>query len=653
MILEPIIRSAQVGVSHRRHRVAVQLRKAPAGWLRTRTFTFAKLALAALIALPITCNAASYDSAGPLLLNDIAHAFPAKAKTLYLEDASGRLRIEDLANPALKGQFRTIGSGSEAPNFGFSRSAYWLALPITLAADCPPRWLLEVGFPSLDQVEVFTPQPDDSFYKQTAGDLQPFASRLYPHRNLVFPIMLTPGATQTVYLRVVSSGSLTIPLTLWQPDTLDARDQKSYALLGLYYGMLLALLIYNLLLYFAVRDRVFLAYVGLVAAMTTAMVSLNGLGNQFLWPDWPAWGKIAFTSSMAAAGLFGAQFTRLFLDTRRDHPRLDHLLFTLAAIFAAASVTPILFDYRFAAMLTCVNGLLLAIVAICAGIYCQCKLHPDKRLPGGRYFLIAWTILLIGTALLALRSLNWIPTTDFSSYAMQVGSALEMLLLSAAMAERIQAMRRDALQSERTMVETLRHTEQGLETRVSARTRELEQANAELRATEKQLEYMARHDPLTGLPNRALLDDRLDQALARAKRSGRSIAVMLADLDRFKAINDSFGHPVGDQMLKAISSRFTDCLRSADTLARVGGDEFVIILEEIQDPSDATRVADKLIAAASRHLELPQEGRLQVGVSIGIAYFPLHASDVIALIRHADDAMYAAKAAGGNCWRTA
>jgi diguanylate cyclase (GGDEF)-like protein len=163
---------------------------------------------------------------------------------------------------------------------------------------------------------------------------------------------------------------------------------------------------------------------------------------------------------------------------------------------------------------------------------------------------------------------------------------------------------------------------------------------------------MARHDPLTGLPNRALLDDRLEQALARAKRSGRSIAVMLADLDRFKAINDTYGHPVGDQMLKAISSRMTDCLRSADTLARVGGDEFVIILEELQDHSDASGVADKLIAAACRAVDLPQ-GRMQVGVCIGIAFSPLHGGDSRSLIRHADDAMYAAKAAGGNCWRTA
>ena len=610
------------------------------------------LALAMLVALPPSGMASTHESENALLLNDIAHAFPAAAKAFYLEDVTGRLRIQDIANPAMRSRFRATETLAAAPNFGFSRSAYWIALPISLAADCPPRWLLEVGFPSPDRVDVFTPRPDGNYSEQTAGDLQPFASRLYEHRNLVFPIMLTPGATQTVYLRVVSSGSLTLPLTLWQPETLQARDQKSYVLLGLYYGALLALLIYSLLLYSALRDRIVLVYAAFVAALATGMVSLNGLGNQFLWPDWPAWGNVAFLSGMAAAGLFGAQFVRMFLDTRRDHPGIDRVLLALGGIFAVAALAPLLLDYQFAAILTCVNGLLFSIITIGAGIYCRVKRDASGQQAGSGYFLLAWSMLLAGSALFALRSLGWIATTDFTLHAMQAGSAVEMLLLSAAMAARIQAMRREALKAEHALVESLRQSEQGLEERVSERTRELAKMNAELRSKESALEYMARHDPLTGLPNRSLLDDRLDQALARATRSGRNIAVMVADLDRFKTVNDNFGHPVGDQMLRAISDRLSDCLRGADTLARLGGDEFVVILEEIQDPADATRVADKLITAACRTVELPQ-GHLQVGLSLGIAYFPLHANDAKSLIRLADDAMYAAKAAGGNCWRSA
>ncbi len=605
---------------------------------------------AALLAAAVQASVHGSDS--PLLLNNVAHAFPASAKAAYLEDPSGRLRIQDITAPAMRERFRAGSTHDTTPNFGFSRSAYWLALPIALAADGPPRWLLEVGHPSLDRVEVFTPRPGAGHAEQTAGDLQPFSSRPYPHRNLVFPIMLSPGQTQTVYIRVASSGNLTVPLTLWQPDTLDAHDQRAYALLGIFYGAMLALFFYNLLLYFAMRDPVFLAYVGFVAATATGMLALNGLGNQFVWPNWPGWGDIAQPSALAIAGICGAYFTRLFLETPREHPRLDRLLLALTGVFALAAIMPLVFDFRFAALITGLNGLVFCCVAIYAGSVCRSSRSPGDAHPGAHYFVIAWSVLLLGTLTQALRNLDLIATTAVTSHAIQAALALVTLLLSAAMAERIQTMRREAVAAEHAMVEALRSKEQGLEERVTARTRELELANTELRAKEKELEYMAQHDPLTGLPNRALLDDRLDQALARAKRSGRSIAVMLADLDRFKAINDTYGHPVGDQMLRAISTRLADCLRSADTLARVGGDEFVIILEEIQDPADASGVADKLIAAACRAVELPQGG-LQVGVCIGIAFYPLHANDARSLVRHADDAMYAAKAAGGNCWRTA
>ena len=610
------------------------------------------LVLMVLAALAGAAKASTQAGESPLLLNDTTRAFAGAAKASYLEDASGRLRIEDVADPALRARLRAVDTGGGQINFGFSRSTYWLALPVQFAADGPSLWLLEVGFPSLDHVDVFTPRTKGGFYKQTSGDLLPFASRPYAHRNLVFPISLDPGVTQTVYLRVASSGSLTIPLTLWQPAALHERDLKSYGLLGLYYGALLALLIYNLLLYVTLRDRVFLTCTYFVAAMAIGMVSLDGMGSEFLWPDSPAWGNIVFILAMAATGLFGAQFVRMFLRTRHNHPSLDRLFVTLAAIFAIAAAAPVLLDYRFAVILTCVNGLLFLVSAICAGIYCELTLPADRQKAGARYFLAVWSVLLIGSALFALRSLGWIATTDFTSQTLQTGSAVAMLLLCAAMTGRIQTSRRSALESERMAAEKQHLAEQQMEARIAARMHELEQANIKLRTNEAELEYMARHDPLTGLPNRSLLDDRLDQALARAKRSGRSIAIMLADLDRFKAINDNYGHPVGDQMLRAISDRLTDCLRNVDTLARIGGDEFVIILEEIQDHSDATLVAEKLIGAACLPVELPQ-GHLQVGMCIGIAYFPLHASDAKSLIRHADDAMYAAKAAGGNCWRSA
>jgi len=169
----------------------------------------------------------------------------------------------------------------------------------------------------------------------------------------------------------------------------------------------------------------------------------------------------------------------------------------------------------------------------------------------------------------------------------------------------------------------------------------------ERKKTEEQLSYLAQYDSLTGLPNRSLLRDRLSQAAVRAKRSGQMFALMHLDLDRFKQVNDSLGHPAGDVMLQAVAELLKKSTRGVDTVARLGGDEFSIIVEGMSHIDQAANVAEKI-----KHVfddPVPLEGREVVATaSIGIALFPRDASDMNALVQAADIAMYRAKAEGGN-----
>ena len=160
------------------------------------------------------------------------------------------------------------------------------------------------------------------------------------------------------------------------------------------------------------------------------------------------------------------------------------------------------------------------------------------------------------------------------------------------------------------------------------------------------LRYVARHDPLTNLPNRALFNDRLQSALARARRE-QQLALLYIDLDGFKQVNDSCGHPVGDLMLQEVAQRIKRCVRESDTVGRIGGDEFVVLLHDIAQPEHATAVAEKIRAALERPFELAGQ-HLQISSSIGIASCPEHGDDNKQLIRLADEAMYAAKKDGGN-----
>lgn len=167
---------------------------------------------------------------------------------------------------------------------------------------------------------------------------------------------------------------------------------------------------------------------------------------------------------------------------------------------------------------------------------------------------------------------------------------------------------------------------------------------------QKQLEFVAHYDPLTNLPNRILLTDRLDLAVAQCRRRGQSVAVVFLDLDGFKSVNDENGHGVGDELLVVLAKRMTEVLRQGDTLARLGGDEFVAVLVDLEQPEDCDPVLDRLLKAASDPVAIG-ELTLKVSASIGVTLYPENDSDADLLLRHADQAMYQAKNAGKNCYR--
>jgi len=166
-----------------------------------------------------------------------------------------------------------------------------------------------------------------------------------------------------------------------------------------------------------------------------------------------------------------------------------------------------------------------------------------------------------------------------------------------------------------------------------------------LQARNEQLRAAALYDALTGLPNRVLLDERLIQAMRRSERSGKPFAVMFVDLDRFKPVNDTYGHEVGDQLLKAVSERMQACVRGEDTVARSGGDEFIVVMAELARGLDAGIVGEKILKELARPFEVGSH-RLDIGASIGISVYPDDARDVKTLLLHADAAMYHAKHAG-------
>jgi len=235
-----------------------------------------------------------------------------------------------------------------------------------------------------------------------------------------------------------------------------------------------------------------------------------------------------------------------------------------------------------------------------------------------RFFLLAWSALLVFIALGALRNFALVPTHFVTVNGLHIGLALDILLLSFALADRINTLKRATASAQAAMREREHVVEQ--------------------------LRHMAQHDPLTGLPNRISMQQRLALAIEFAKRNRKKLAVMLVDLDDFKRINDARGHPVGDHVLVAVAGRLRSSVRGSDTVARYGGDEFVVLAGELDRAQDAGHIAEKIADMVS--VPLAVDGAVEkVGCSIGISLYPDNSEVPEVLIERADRAMYAAKTA--------
>ncbi|MBI5005585.1 MAG: diguanylate cyclase [Nitrosomonadales bacterium] len=543
------------------------------------------------------------------------------------EDPDGTQQFGDIARQR---DWLSPAGMQGAINIGYSRSVWWLRLDIE--SDTPLSRYLEIGYPSLDSVEVFVPHAGGEHLHLQAGDLQPFSQRLLPHRNLVFPVEF-PAGKSSLYMRISSAGSLTIPASIWEPRTFHLHNQTSYAALAIYFGMLIALGSYNLLLYFSLRDRTYLYYVLFLASMAIGTASLDGLAGQFIWPDWPTWTHLALPIGMAMSGLLAACFVRSFLDSRQNSPRTDVILKSFIAWFAV-SILLNLASYQWAEIMTSLGGMGFSTIALTIGV-----ISYRRGYPGARYFLLAWTSMLTGSILLAARNFGWVPTNFITIHGLQIGSALEMLLLSYALADRINALRRakelaDArlLQMQQENVAALLRSEQELEKRVAERTQELAEANA-------RLEGLSRQDPLTGLGNRNELEEAWEKMEGHARRHDRNIVILLMDLNNFKPINDTHGHHVGDHVLIEVAARLHKNMRVTDTVVRLGGDEFVILANDIATNEGIGALEDKIREVISEPIRI-DDSVLQVGVSIGFARYPSDGTTLSDLMQHADSAMY-------------
>ncbi len=400
-----------------------------------------------------------------------------------LEDKAQQWTIDDVTAPELAQRFVVPHTKADSLTFGLTSSAIWLRITLRNASQKDIERYLEVAFAHLHHVDLYVPIPG-GFDRIATGHARPFAQRPISHRNFVFPLHLPAGSSTTYYLRVASGTGLNIPARLWDPDSFHHASLIEYIGQALYFGMLLALGLYNLLLFLSLRDRSYFFYVLFAAANGLSTIAFSGIGFQFLWPESPGWSMISSMIGFALTGTTLLLFQGSLLSTRQVVPGLHRVMRVFVALNLAQMLGFWLLPYhsmiRYGIGLDAANMLL----ALTIGIVCRVRGQRSAR-----FFLLAFSALVLAALLTALRSYGvpGIPTF-IAVYGMQIGSALEMLLLSLALADRFNLVRREKEVAQQQLVDSLKRSERMLEHRVAERTAELSRTNEELRQQERALE---------------------------------------------------------------------------------------------------------------------------------------------------------------------
>ena len=544
---------------------------------------------------------------------------------------------------AMRAAWQPSRVSGDAVSYGYTRQAMWLRLPLRNDGAQPVRTVLDVSYPLLQYLDVHLISRDGQVRKYELGYQRPSANRLWPGGNISVPLELAPGEAVTLVLRVASANSLIVPARLWPAEEFRHADQRRLALQMLYFGLALAVAVYNLMIFLSLRDASFGWYVLFAGSIALALACFTGVGATFMWPDAPAWQQRGVNLSGSVAAIALMMFSRRMLRTRETMPRLDLALRGFIGLNLA--FIPLLAGW-FAA----VAPFWAVSSAVSAGVLLACGITGTlQRQRSAYFFVVAFGVLLVAVVLSHLRNLGLLPSNLVTSAGTQAGSALDLLLLSFALADRYARMRADteraqaqALQAEQARVQALIDTERQLEARVLERTAALAEAN-------RQLEQMSQTDGLTGLANRRHFDVSLAAEWSRAQRAGRPLGLGLLDVDHFKSYNDDMGHVAGDDCLRQIAAVLTETVgrRSGEVVARYGGEEFAFIVPGA-DAAHMQALGERIVTAL-RARRLPHAAGVagRVTASIGLAAeTPLAGRRAEQLVQAADAALYAAKAAG-------
>lgn len=526
---------------------------------------------------------------------------------------------------------------------------YWVRFNLRAPSVSPGGWVLQLSR-GWAHADLYYEQ-DGRISVLRTGTFLPPSERALASSFLLLPLPLESNRATTFYLHLAGDTgrygeARTLAGTIQRLDANQVTRRNALFAQGIYGGIILALVLYNLILYGAIAERAYLYYSLYVLTFGSVWILRTGFFFQYLWPHHPVVESEAPFYFVVLAILFSSLFVRQFLATRDQSKWVDRTLLAILFFSAALCVLRISGDRNTSTLLLAVDGLVTTIFFAAVGV-----LFLLRGFRPARFFLAAWALQLIGNVLYIVAFVRLIPFNFVTYNAAQIGSGVESILLAFALADRVNLLKREKDKKQ------LQYTRE-LQEQVTQRTEELT-------STVEKLKTAAITDPLTGLSNRRHVDAAIQPWIAELQRARirnspeaprRYLAVCLADLDHFKLINDELGHAVGDKVLQAAADTLRQNVRATAILARWGGEEF-LILDHVTGPQEDLLMAERL------RLSIVDEcqpiflaiGR-SVSLSLGVLRYPFSVTYPELLswdhcLALADHALYRAKKAGRNCWQ--
>ncbi|TGL72153.1 7TM diverse intracellular signaling domain-containing protein [Leptospira jelokensis] len=353
-------------------------------------------------------------------------------QVLVLEDPNHSLLPEDVISGKKDLEFKVLGS----PNLGFSQSIFWVRMEVANPTNRLLRWNLLFDFPLIDEIQIFgDPLPKDA--KRILGDSIAFAERNIDYRNPVFPLESAANSKYVYYLKIQSESTIPLTLSLWTEREFNEKLSKEQMIFGVFYGILFVMIAYNFFIYIFTYEKSYLLYLFFISSIFFFHLVNNGFAFQYFWPNWVFWANYSLPFFICLSCITGVIFTNNYLSLKKHLPKISKLIWVWVGILVLFSCITFFLSYRIAM----VTSILLTVPTALLLVYSGTNTYI-ANVRTARYYLISWAFFLLGVLLYSLKSLGFLSDNNITRWTIQIGTALQTILLSLGLADRINFLTR-------------------------------------------------------------------------------------------------------------------------------------------------------------------------------------------------------------------